>query len=93
MAKARVMTSEEVNVIENEFNQNDDWFFLEGYRDGKLLLKTMDNTEVLSFNVWSYLTKAEPPFDEVRIRRATEAEREAWESEEDYEYKDGIYKA
>lgn len=67
--------------IEKEFDENETELMMTVYRDGKECIWTMQNTEVLAFNIWSYLTKAEPKFDEIRIRVATEEEIKEWNGE------------
>lgn len=67
--------------IEKEFDENETELMMTVYRNGEECIWTMQNTEVLAFNIWSYLTKAEPKFDEVRIRVATEEEIKEWNGE------------
>ena len=67
--------------IEREFDENDAKLMMTVYRDGEECVWTMQNTEVIAFNIWSYLTKAEPKFDEIRIRVATEEEVKEWYEE------------
>ena len=66
--------------IEKEYKNNNVEFITEFYRDGKMLVREMNNTDVLSFNVWSMLTHTKPKgeFDEVRIRVATDEEIKEW---------------
>lgn len=66
--------------IEKEYENNNVEFITEFYRDGKMLVREMNNTDVLSFNVWSMLTHTKPKgeFNEVRIRVATDEEIKEW---------------
>ena len=64
--------------IEKEFDKNEEQFIVTIYRDGKPCVWQMNNTDTLSFNIWSHLTKAEPLFDEIRVRVATEEDIEEW---------------
>ena len=64
--------------IEKEFDKNKTELMMTVYKDGEERIWAMQNTDVLAFNVWSYLTKAEPKFDEIRIRVATEEEIKEW---------------
>lgn len=68
----------EKTEIEKAFDENKDWFMMTVYRNGEAQVWTMQNTDVLAFNVWSYLTQANPVFDEIRIRVATDEEVEEW---------------
>lgn len=65
----------EKTEIEKEFDNNTEELMMIAYKDGEARVWSMQNTDVLAFNVWAYLTKAEPVFDEIRIRIATEEER------------------
>lgn len=76
-----MITYEEKTDIEKEFEKNDAELMMTVYKDGEECIWTMQNTEVLAFNVWSYLTKAEPKFDEIRIRVATKEEVKEWRGE------------
>lgn len=67
--------------IEKEFKSNKDQFIITGYKDDRAVMEMLNNTEVLAFNLWSMLTKAEPPLDEIRIKYATPEEAKAWEEE------------
>lgn len=71
----------EKTETEKEFDENDTELMMTVYRDGEECIWTMQNTKVLAFNVWSYLTKAKPKFDEIRIRVATEEEIKEWNGE------------
>lgn len=64
--------------IERAFDENKDWFMMIAYRDGEEQVLTIQNTDVVAFNVWSYLTKAKPLFDEIHIRVATDEEIAEW---------------
>lgn len=64
--------------IDIEFEKNEAEFMTTLYRDGEPLVLMMNNTRVMAFNIWASLTKAEPLFDEVRIRLATEEETKEW---------------
>lgn len=84
--------------IEKEFDENNTELMMTVYKDGKPQIWTMQNTKVLAFNVWSYLTKAQPTFDEIHIRVATEEEVKEWYEDspfdadtpqtEDYDFRD-----
>lgn len=71
--------------IEREFDKNDTELMMTVYRDGEECVLTMQNTKVIAFNIWSYLTKAEPKFDEIRIRVATEEEVKEWYEESPFD--------
>lgn len=73
---------EEETDLEREFMSSDVQFVTEISRDGKPMVWMMDNVETLAFNIWSCLTRAEPLFDEVRIRVATEENIKEWEDAE-----------
>lgn len=74
----RVRKWYEKTEIEKEFDDNDTELMMTVYKDGEERIRAMQNTKVIAFNVWSYLTKAEPTFDEIRIRVATEDEIKEW---------------
>ncbi len=82
IGKERVMINmklwDEKLDIEKEFDENNTELMMTVYKDGKPQIWTMQNTKVLAFNVWSYLTKAQPTFDEIHIRVATEEEVKEW---------------
>lgn len=71
--------------IEKEYRENQDQFMLVGYKDNRPVMEMLQNTTVLAFNLWSFLTKFEPPLDEVRIRYVTDEEAEQWEREAEEE--------
>lgn len=71
--------------IEREFDKNDTELMMTVYRDDEECVLTMQNTKVIAFNIWSYLTKAEPKFDEIRIRVATEEEVKEWHEESPFD--------
>lgn len=75
----------EKTEIETAFDENKDWFMMTAYKDGKELVLTIQNTDVLAFNVWSYLTKAKPAFDEIRIRVATDDEVREWTTDSPFD--------
>lgn len=62
---------------EIDFEKDDVTFMTETYKDGKLMTISMDSTETIAFNTWSFLKV----FDEVRVRVATQEEIEEWEKE------------
>lgn len=66
--------------IDKEYEENSVSFITDFYKDGELLVREMNNTDVLSFNIWSLLTHTDPEgmFDEVRVRVATAEEVKAW---------------
>lgn len=63
---------------EKEFEKNRTKFMVTCYRDEKPLVRQMNSTNTLAFNAWAYLTRAEPPFDEIRVSVATEEELKEW---------------
>lgn len=67
--------------IEKEFKSNKDQFIIKGYKDDRVMFEMLNGTDVLAFNLWSMLTKAEPPLDGVIIEYMTEEEAKAWEEE------------
>ena len=69
--------------IEKQFENNKVEFITAAFRDGEPMVWMMNSAETLAFNIWSYLTKAEPLFDEIRIRVATPEEIEAWDDADD----------
>lgn len=78
----RKMSEVDYSEINQAFEENTESFFMDAYRDGELRVKAIENTSVIAFNIWSFLTRAEPKFDELRIRLATAEEVEAWEKGE-----------
>lgn len=70
--------------IERAFDENKVWFMMTAYKDGEEQVLTIQNTDVVAFNVWSYLTKAKPVFDEIRIRVATDEEVAEWVTDTPY---------
>lgn len=70
-----------MNDLDKEYEENSVSFITDFYKDGELLVSEMNNTDVLSFNIWSLLTHTDPEgvFDEVRVRVATPEEVKAWD--------------
>lgn len=81
MSDTRALTDKECAEIDKEFNECETLFRKEAYMDGELVAVSMDTVDTLAFNTWAFLVTAEPKFDEVRIRVATDEEVEEWNKE------------
>ena len=68
--------------IEREFHESEAQFVFEAYTGDEPMVWRIDNVDTLAFNIWSFLTKAQPQFDEIRIRVATEEDIEDLEGAE-----------
>ena len=64
--------TEKMTDIEREFHESETMFIADAYMDEELVAYHLDSVDTLGFNTWSYLMKAVPKFDEIRIRVATE---------------------
>lgn len=72
----------EYEAIEKEFEENEVNYMFVAYRNGEPIIWRRENTDAMSFNVWSFLTKGTPKFDEIRIRAMTDEESERWNNGE-----------
>lgn len=62
--------------LEKKFEKSNIEYMFEALMDEELVCWRIESKDTMAFNIWSFLTQAEPNFDEIRIRVATEQDLE-----------------